>query len=82
MVVMERKIQAPSEMKRASERASRWYIRPTEALAEELQTDLNVGLNVDESVRRRTQEGPNELPEARPSSLLKLFIAQFSSLLV
>jgi P-type Ca2+ transporter type 2C len=52
------------------------------SLADELRTDLNAGLNVNEAARRRTQEGPNELPEASPPSLLKLFISQFSSLLV
>ncbi len=59
-----------------------WYARPAEALADELLTDLDVGLNVDEAARRRTQEGPNELPEAPPPSLLKLFVAQFSSLII
>ena len=59
-----------------------WYAKPTEALAGELRTDLNVGLNVDETARRQAQEGPNELPDAPPPSLLKLFLSQFSSLIV
>ncbi|THJ18657.1 MAG: cation-translocating P-type ATPase [Nitrospira sp. CG24B] len=59
-----------------------WYGKPTEALAGELRTDLNVGLNVDETARRQAQEGPNELPDAPPPSLLKLFLSQFSSLIV
>jgi len=59
-----------------------WYAKPTETLAGELQTDLNVGLNVDETAHRQAQEGPNELPGAPPPSLLKLFLAQFSSLIV
>ncbi len=59
-----------------------WHARSAETLADEFQTDLDIGLNVDEAARRRTQEGPNELPEARPPSLLKLFLSQFSSLLV
>ncbi|MGE3976222.1 MAG: cation-transporting P-type ATPase, partial [Nitrospira sp.] len=63
-------------------RALAWYAQPAEALADELRTDLDAGLNVDEAARRRTQEGPNELPEAPPPSLLKLFVSQFSSLLV
>jgi Ca2+-transporting ATPase len=75
---IESSIQAPSKTKRAIA----WYTRPAEALADELRTDLNVGLNVNEAVRRRTQEGPNEIPEASPPPLLKLFISQFSSLLV
>ena len=63
-------------------RALAWYARPAEILADEFLTDLTAGLNVDEAARRRTQEGSNELPEASPPSLLKLFISQFSSLLV
>ncbi|MGZ8386274.1 MAG: cation-transporting P-type ATPase, partial [Nitrospira sp.] len=59
-----------------------WYAKPTEALAGEFQTDLNVGLKADEVVRRQAQEGPNELPDAPPPSLLKLFLSQFSSLIV
>ena len=62
--------------------AMAWYAKPTEALAGELQTDLSVGLNADEATRRQAQEGPNELPEAPPPSLLKLFLSQFSSLIV
>ncbi|MGZ8404340.1 MAG: cation-transporting P-type ATPase [Nitrospira sp.] len=54
-----------------------WYAKPTEALAGEFQTDLNVGLKADEVVRRQAQEGPNELPDAPPPSLLKLFLSQF-----
>ena len=59
-----------------------WYAKPAEALADELQTDLTRGLPVDDAARRRAQEGPNELPEAPPPSLLKLFLSQFTSLIV
>ncbi len=78
MEMERRRIQAPSETKRAIA----WYARPAETLADELLTDLNVGLNVDEATRRRAHEGPNELPEVPPPSSLKLFISQFASLLV
>ncbi|OQW33182.1 MAG: HAD family hydrolase [Nitrospira sp. SG-bin1] len=59
-----------------------WHIRPIEALAGELRTDLDAGLKADEVVGRQAQEGSNELPEAPPPSLLKLFLSQFSSLIV
>ncbi|CUS35223.1 cation-translocating P-type ATPase [Candidatus Nitrospira nitrificans] len=62
--------------------APAWYGKPTDALVGELRTDLGVGLTVEESARRLAQEGPNELPDAPPPSLLKLFLAQFSSLIV
>ena len=59
-----------------------WYARPAEVLAEELQTDLNCGVPIDAAARRLAQDGPNELPEAPPPSLLKLFLSQFTSLIV
>ena len=62
--------------------ARAWYARPAEALAEELRTDLNCGLPIDAAARRLAQDGPNELPEAPPPSLLKLFLSQFTSLIV
>ncbi|HMS85855.1 MAG TPA: cation-translocating P-type ATPase [Nitrospira sp.] len=59
-----------------------WHARQAEILADELRTDLTSGLLVDDAAHRRTQEGPNELPEAPPPSLLKLFLSQFTSLIV
>ncbi|MBH0208052.1 MAG: cation-translocating P-type ATPase [Nitrospira sp.] len=59
-----------------------WYAKQAEALAEELQTDLNCGVPIDTAGCRLAQEGPNELPEASPPSLLKLFLSQFTSLIV
>ena len=73
-----RRLQAPGGTKSAMA----WYAMPAEALADEFQTDLSVGLRVDEAAHRQTQEGPNELPEAPPPSLLTLFLSQFSSLIV
>ena len=75
---IERTRAAPREVRRATA----WYARPAEALADELLTDLDAGLDTDEAARRRTEEGPNELPESSSPSLLKLFLSQFSSLLV
>ncbi|WP_413933226.1 cation-translocating P-type ATPase [Nitrospira sp. BLG_1] len=62
--------------------ARAWYARSAEALAEELQADLNCGVPIDAAARRLAQDGPNELPEAPPPSLLKLFLSQFASLIV
>ena len=75
---MEKASQAPSK----NTRTESWYAGSAEVLADELQTDLNSGLPVDDVARRRAQEGPNELPEAKPPSLLKLFLSQFTSLIV
>ncbi|MBX3326461.1 MAG: cation-translocating P-type ATPase, partial [Nitrospira sp.] len=59
-----------------------WYARPAEALVDELRTDLHSGLSIDDVACRRAQDGSNELPEAPPPSLLKLFLSQFASLIV
>ncbi|CUS32654.1 Calcium-transporting ATPase [Candidatus Nitrospira nitrosa] len=75
---MEKGLQASSE----NTGRKAWYAGPAQALADELRTDLNSGLPVDDAARRRAQEGPNELPEAEPPSLLKLFLSQFTSLIV
>ncbi|MEO6306369.1 MAG: cation-translocating P-type ATPase [Nitrospiraceae bacterium] len=56
--------------------------RSPDALANELQTSLNGGLSDHEAKQRLQQEGPNELPEAPPPSLLKLFLSQFTSVIV
>lgn len=59
-----------------------WHQLETTALASKLRTDGEFGLNTDEAERRKLQEGPNELPEALPPSPLKLFLSQFSSVIV
>lgn len=59
-----------------------WYRLPSETVAHDLESSLDHGLTEPEAARRRADEGPNELPEAPPPSLLRLFLAQFSSLIV
>ncbi|MDX2252542.1 MAG: cation-translocating P-type ATPase [Nitrospira sp.] len=59
-----------------------WHTESAEALASALSTDLEHGLGVDEVGRRQASDGFNELPEARPPSLLKLFLSQFTSVIV
>ncbi|BFU88842.1 MAG: Calcium-transporting ATPase [Nitrospira sp.] len=75
---MEKEISTSREMKAIKP----WHTLSPQTLADELRTDLEAGLKVDEAARRRAHEGPNELPEAPPPSLLKLFISQFASFLV
>jgi Ca2+-transporting ATPase len=59
-----------------------WHSVPVEALAKELRTDLDAGLDSEKAGRRQASEGLNELPEAPPPSLLKLFLSQFTSVIV
>jgi Ca2+-transporting ATPase len=59
-----------------------WCSRSPDALAKELQTSFDGGLSDHETQQRLQREGPNELPEAPPPSLLKLFLSQFTSVIV
>ncbi|HJS67113.1 MAG TPA: HAD-IC family P-type ATPase, partial [Nitrospiraceae bacterium] len=59
-----------------------WHAIPTDALALDLRTHPEAGLGADEAGRRQQSEGFNELPEAPPSSLVKLFLSQFTSVIV
>jgi len=59
-----------------------WHVLSSKAVAAELQSSLDQGLSVREAWRRLQQWGSNELPEATPPSLLKLFLSQFTSVIV
>ena len=59
-----------------------WHTESAEALASALSADPEHGLGVDEVARRQASDGFNELPEVPPPSLLKLFLAQFTSVIV
>ena len=58
-----------------------WQFTP-DKLAIFLETDSERGLADREAERRRAELGPNELPEAPPPSLAKLFLSQFTSVIV
>src|SRR3990167_7087815 len=58
-----------------------WQFTP-DKLTALLGTDSERGLAGQEVERRHTEFGPNELPEAPPPSLLRLFLSQFTSVIV
>jgi len=58
-----------------------WQFTP-DKLTALLGTDSERGLSTQEVERRRTEFGSNELPEAPPPSLVKLFLSQFMSVIV
>jgi P-type Ca2+ transporter type 2C len=58
-----------------------WQFTP-DKLAIFLKTDSERGLAGQEVERRHAEFGPNELPETPPPSLLKLFLSQFTSVIV
>lgn len=58
-----------------------WQFTP-DKLTAILGSDAEHGLAGQEVERRHAEFGPNELPEALPPSLLKLFLSQFASVIV
>jgi Ca2+-transporting ATPase len=59
-----------------------WHALPAGAVASMLSATLENGLEGEEAARRQEREGFNELPETPPPSLLKLFLSQFTSVIV
>ena len=58
-----------------------WYSSSPDALATALDTSFDGGLADHEAQQRLQREGLNELPEAQPPSLLRLFLSQFTSVI-
>ncbi|WP_372350677.1 cation-translocating P-type ATPase [Streptomyces sp. KL116D] len=56
-----------------------WYARPAEAVAGELGVDPAVGLSAERVAARRAEDGPNALPEERPTPGWQRFLGQFTS---
>jgi P-type Ca2+ transporter type 2C len=59
-----------------------WYSCSAETLAKGLQTSIDRGLSDRDAQDRFQRDGPNELPETPPPSLLGLFLSQFTSVIV
>jgi Ca2+-transporting ATPase len=59
-----------------------WHALSGEAVATALTTDSHDGLSEEEAVQRQQRDGFNELPEAPPPSLVKLFLSQFTSVII
>ncbi|HET8721319.1 MAG TPA: HAD-IC family P-type ATPase, partial [Nitrospira sp.] len=59
-----------------------WHALSPDAVVQALQTDVVAGLGDDEAVRRQVREGFNELPEAPPPSVVRLFFSQFASVII
>jgi Ca2+-transporting ATPase len=59
-----------------------WHTLNHDALLKELHSDAEAGLTERESRRRLAELGANALPQPSPTSPLKLFLQQFSSLIV
>ena len=64
------------------EKAPTWHCLASEEVAARLHGDPTSGLDASEAEQRAGIYGPNALPEAPPVSTLKLFLEQFSSLIV
>ncbi len=64
-----------------NETTKTWQLTP-DKLTAILATDAEHGLAGQEVEGRHAEFGPNELPEAPPPSLLRLFLSQFTSVIV
>lgn len=70
-----------AEIDKASKKVSVWNLSAEET-CRHLQTDIHKGLKEDEAKLRLEKFGPNQLPEQKRVSSLKLFLNQFSSFIV
>lgn len=59
-----------------------WYALSSELCATRLSAHSERGLSSEDARDRLAAQGPNELPEAHPPSLIKLFFSQFTSVIV
>jgi len=59
-----------------------WYTMSSELCAGRLNVHPERGLSGEDARGRLAAQGPNELPEAQPPSLLRLFLSQFTSVIV
>ena len=69
-------------MKTAPPIVGAWHTSLPKALAMAFHTSFDGGLSDHEAQQRLQREGPNELPDAPPPSLVKLFLSQFTSVIV
>lgn len=66
----------------AEQRNEAWHRLTLEELRRRIGVDPEKGLAGEEAGRRLAEYGSNELPEAPPPSALKLFLSQFTSVIV
>lgn len=59
-----------------------WYALSSELCAIRLNAHPQRGLSSEDARDRLAAQGPNELPEAQPPSLLRLFFSQFTSVII
>jgi magnesium-transporting ATPase (P-type) len=63
-------------------RSEAWHAEGPDLVVARLQSDPDNGLAASEAVARRSQYGPNRLPEGRKRGPLMRFLAQFNNILV
>jgi len=59
-----------------------WYAMSVALCATRLNVHPERGLSGDDARGRLAAQGPNELPEAQPPSLLRLFLSQFTNVII
>jgi Ca2+-transporting ATPase len=73
---------AVTASKEAAVQAPPWHARSASEVLESLEVTPSDGLSAEQASRRLGQYGPNQTPQAKPPSPLRLFLAQFRSVLV
>ena len=61
---------------------SKWYNKTIEEVKEELETDLNDGLTIEEVQSLQQKNGFNELKEAKKTSIIVKFLEQFKDFMI
>ena len=60
----------------------KWFQKTVEETVQELETDLNQGLTIEQVKQRQEKFGLNEIQEAKKTSILERFIAQFKDFMI
>ena len=70
------------EQNRGPQEEDVWYSSTVEAITAQLGTSSEIGLTPGQVLDKRQLSGWNELPEAPPLSWVRLFLSQFTSIII
>ena len=73
---------AVSETKKSARQLEAPWVRTTQQVVQDLQTNISTGLSTLDVQQRRDTYGYNELTKEEPTSLWRLVLEQFDDMLV
>ena len=59
-----------------------WFQKTVEGTAQELETDVNKGLSLDQVKQRQEKYGANEIQETSKTTIIQKFVAQFKDFMI